>query len=48
MVFSGSLYGLVALDLSALGAVAPIGGAAMIFAWAFAAWRLLRNPGEGS
>jgi uncharacterized membrane protein YgdD (TMEM256/DUF423 family) len=47
-IFSGSLYALVALDLSALGAVAPIGGAAMIFAWGLAAWRLLRAPSQGA
>lgn len=43
VIFSGSLYLLVALDLSLLGAVAPIGGAAMILGWALAAWRLLRS-----
>ncbi len=30
LVFSGSLYVLVLLDLSTLGAVAPVGGALMI------------------
>lgn len=37
-VFSGSLYLLVATDVGAWGAVAPIGGAAMIAGWAVAAW----------
>lgn len=42
VVFSGSLYALVLLDLPALGAVAPVGGLAMIAGWAalaVAAWR---------
>lgn len=42
LIFSGSLYLLVALDLSLLGAVAPIGGVAMIAAWLVVAWRLAR------
>jgi uncharacterized membrane protein YgdD (TMEM256/DUF423 family) len=37
-VFCGSLYALVASDVGAWGAVAPIGGAAMIAGWAAAAW----------
>ena len=53
VVFAGSLYALVLFDLSWMGAVAPIGGASMIGAWALAAWRLLRrsapapDPGPG-
>ena len=47
VIFSGSLYLLVALDLSLLGAVAPVGGAAMILGWALVAWRLLRPSDEG-
>lgn len=43
LIFSGALYLLVALDAAILGAVAPIGGAAMILAWLLAAWRLLRG-----
>ena len=42
VVFSGSLYALVLLDVPALGAVAPVGGLAMIAGWAalaVAAWR---------
>ena len=41
-VFSGSLYALVLLDLPVLGAVAPVGGLAMMAGWAalaVAAWR---------
>ena len=41
-VFSGSLYLLVATDVGAWGAVAPIGGAAMIAGWALAAWAFAR------
>jgi uncharacterized membrane protein YgdD (TMEM256/DUF423 family) len=43
LLFSGALYLLVALDAPLFGAVAPIGGAAMILGWLLAAWRLLRG-----
>ena len=43
LVFSGALYLLIALDAPLFGAVAPIGGAAMILGWLLAAWRLLRG-----
>ncbi len=43
LLFSGSLYLLVALDLPAMGAVAPVGGVALIAGWLLAAWRLLRS-----
>ena len=36
--FCGSLYAIVLADVRAFGAVAPIGGTAMILAWAFTAW----------
>lgn len=42
LVFSGSLYALVASDVGAFGAIAPIGGAAMVAGWlllALVAWR---------
>ncbi len=42
VLFSGSLYLLVALDAPVFGAVAPVGGALLITGWAVAAWRLLR------
>ena len=42
VIFCGSLYLIVGLDIGAFGAIAPIGGIAMIGAWAVAAWRLLR------
>jgi uncharacterized membrane protein YgdD (TMEM256/DUF423 family) len=40
IVFSGSLYAMALTDLRWLGAVTPIGGAAMIGGWAWIAWRL--------
>ncbi len=42
VLFSGSLYALVLLDLGVLGAVTPLGGVAFIAGWialAVAAWR---------
>ena len=39
VLFSGSLYALVLLDLPVLGAVAPLGGLAFIAGWALLAWR---------
>lgn len=46
VLFSGSLYGLVLLDLPLLGAVAPLGGVAFIGGWlalAYAAWQAGRS-----
>ena len=43
VVFSGSLYALVLLDLPILGAVAPLGGALMIAGWAALAVALWRE-----
>lgn len=40
VLFSGSLYALVATDFSPLGAVAPIGGGAFIGGWLWWAWAL--------
>ena len=37
-LFSGSLWALVLLDLPALGAVAPLGGAAFLAGWGALAW----------
>ena len=37
-VFSGTLYGLSLSGIGWLGAVTPIGGAALIAAWVWAAW----------
>lgn len=42
IIFSGSLYLLVAGAPSWFGAVAPIGGALMIAGWLLAAWRFAR------
>ena len=43
VLFSGSLLALVATNVGWWGAVAPVGGAAMIAAWIWAAWRLWRG-----
>jgi uncharacterized membrane protein YgdD (TMEM256/DUF423 family) len=46
-VFSGSLYALVALDVGAFGAIAPVGGVAMIAGWLTLAWGAWRTrPGD--
>ena len=37
-LFSGSLWALVLLDLPVLGAVAPLGGAALLAGWGALAW----------
>ncbi|NLG08947.1 MAG: DUF423 domain-containing protein [Deinococcales bacterium] len=42
LVFCGSLYLLVAGGPAFLGAIAPVGGAAMIGGWLVAAWRFAR------
>ena len=42
LIFSGSLYILAIADLGIMGAVAPIGGTALIIAWgliAYSAWQ---------
>ncbi len=44
LLFCGSLYALVALDVGAFGAVAPFGGAALIGGWGVAAWTLWAAP----
>ncbi|MEO0559705.1 MAG: DUF423 domain-containing protein [Bacteroidota bacterium] len=38
VLFSGSLYTLVLLDLPVMGAVAPLGGVSFIAGWAMLAW----------
>jgi uncharacterized membrane protein YgdD (TMEM256/DUF423 family) len=38
VLFCGSLFALVLLDLPILGAVAPLGGVAFMAGWACAAW----------
>ena len=50
VLFSGSLYALVLLDLGVLGAVAPLGGGAFIAGWgclAVALWRRSAALEEG-
>jgi uncharacterized membrane protein YgdD (TMEM256/DUF423 family) len=42
VTFSGSLYALVATGAGWLGAVAPLGGAAMIAGWVTLAWAAAR------
>jgi len=37
-VFSGTLYALALSGIGWLGAITPIGGAALIAAWIWAAW----------
>jgi len=44
VLFSGSLYALVATDVGAFGAVAPIGGVLLILGWAQWAWHA--RPGR--
>lgn len=47
LLFSGSLYGLAVFDIGILGAVAPLGGTALIIGWGcvgLAAWRTLARP----
>jgi uncharacterized membrane protein YgdD (TMEM256/DUF423 family) len=43
VIFSGSLYTLVLTGQRWLGAVTPLGGAALIAAWAVLAWSVLRS-----
>ena len=43
LVFSGSLYALVMLDLPVLGAVTPLGGTLLIIGWALLFWLGTRN-----
>lgn len=45
VLFSGSLYALVLLDLGVLGAVAPVGGAAFIAGWLALAVALWQQSG---
>lgn len=45
-VFAGSLYALVATDLGVFGAIAPIGGSAMIAGWLVLAWGAWRSRGR--
>ncbi len=44
LVFSGSLYLLVALEAPKLGAVTPLGGVALILGWCLSSWAVFRGP----
>lgn len=46
-LFAGSLYALVATNVGAWGAVAPIGGVALVAGWALAAVALARPTAQG-
>ena len=43
LIFSGSLYLLVILNLKWLGAVTPIGGVLMVVSWVLLAWSIFRS-----
>ena len=43
LIFSGSLYALVILDLPVLGAVTPVGGTLLIVGWALLSWLVIRH-----
>jgi uncharacterized membrane protein YgdD (TMEM256/DUF423 family) len=43
LLFSGSLYVLVLLQLKWLGAITPFGGVAFILGWLLLAWQLARQ-----
>ncbi len=43
-LFSGSLYLMVTTDQPWLGALTPVGGVALVGAWAGLAWVFLRRP----
>lgn len=47
VLFSGSLYLLVLLDLPALGAVTPFGGLAFISGWLALGWERRADNGAG-
>lgn len=43
MIFSGSLYLLVILNIKWLGAITPIGGVLMVISWVLLAWVVFRS-----
>ncbi len=43
LIFSGSLYALVLLDIPLLGAITPVGGVLLIGGWFTLAWHLARG-----
>lgn len=42
-VFSGSLYALVATDIGAFGAIAPVGGGLLLVGWGTWAWGFMQR-----
>lgn len=44
LVFSGSLYLLVFLNVPKFGAVTPVGGVVLIAGWVLAGWAAIRGP----
>ncbi len=46
VVFSGSLYALVASGVRGLGAITPLGGVALLVGWLSLAWAAFRAPGH--
>jgi uncharacterized membrane protein YgdD (TMEM256/DUF423 family) len=48
LLFSGALYALVATDVGAFGAVAPLGGTLLLVGWGLWAWRLIRWRRRGT
>ena len=48
LIFSGSLYLLVATNLTWFGAVAPIGGVLLLTGWAMLFFSLVRAPNQES
>ncbi|NOT06607.1 MAG: DUF423 domain-containing protein [Gemmatimonadales bacterium] len=47
LLFSGSLYALALSGLSALGAVTPFGGVALVAGWGCLAWGTIRGSRSG-
>ena len=43
LLFSGSLYALALTGVRGFGAVTPVGGVALLAAWAAVAWAAIRN-----
>ncbi len=43
LIFSGSLYLLVMLNIKWLGAITPIGGVLMVISWLLLAWSVLKT-----
>ncbi|MGD9553891.1 MAG: DUF423 domain-containing protein [Arcobacteraceae bacterium] len=43
MIFSGSLYLLVILNIKWLGAITPIGGVLMVISWVLLAWAVFSS-----